>query len=472
MHHPEPASIPRTTGAGQSVSHIESQAVTVSAEPFAARLRRLREEKGLSQTDLARGLLSPSYLSHLEAGARSPSARTIAQLAERLGVSVTSLRDGEPVLNRDRARLALAYAELTLHNGEPAAALAEFKAILADESVDDADHVSAALGVARAHEGLGELEAAMVTLRSLLERAHREPAAVPLLTVAMSLSRCYRQAGDLGRSVLVAEDALRRCKELGLTGTLDHVRLASTLVAAHTEMGDLVHAGVLMRELVADVEDGREGLATAAAYWNAALLEDEQGHQREALRLAERALASYGEGADVLASARLRVALGWLLMRQQPAQPETALEVLLTARARLKDLGTSADLASCATEVARARLLLGDPVAAAEEARAALGYLQGADGVEAALTLLVLGRSLIALGQSADADAVFAAALRLARDAGANRQSAAMLRELGEVHLELGRHAQAAQAFRAALDYVQVRPTLPGVVGLVPSLQH
>jgi transcriptional regulator with XRE-family HTH domain len=59
---------------------------------FAANLRRLRHEKGLSQDDLAyEAEVSRSYLSQLEKGAFYASLKIIGKLAEALGVEPAEL---------------------------------------------------------------------------------------------------------------------------------------------------------------------------------------------------------------------------------------------------------------------------------------------------------------------------------------------------------------------------------------------
>ena len=59
---------------------------------FAANLRRLRHEKGLSQDDLAyEAEVSRSYLSQLEKGAFYASLKIIGRLAEALGVGPAEL---------------------------------------------------------------------------------------------------------------------------------------------------------------------------------------------------------------------------------------------------------------------------------------------------------------------------------------------------------------------------------------------
>jgi transcriptional regulator with XRE-family HTH domain len=61
-------------------------------EAFAANLRRLRHEKGISQDDLAYGAgINRSYMSKLEKGASYPGLEIIAKLATVLDVEPAEL---------------------------------------------------------------------------------------------------------------------------------------------------------------------------------------------------------------------------------------------------------------------------------------------------------------------------------------------------------------------------------------------
>jgi transcriptional regulator with XRE-family HTH domain len=65
---------------------------TVPRDPFADRLRFLRELRGLSLRELGRRTsLSASYLSQLEQGNASPTLETMRRLADGLGVELPSL---------------------------------------------------------------------------------------------------------------------------------------------------------------------------------------------------------------------------------------------------------------------------------------------------------------------------------------------------------------------------------------------
>src|SRR3989440_8767390 len=58
------------------------------------RLRHLRNERGLTQTELAETRVSKEYISQIETGKTRPTQHTLSWLAERLGVDPHYLEDG------------------------------------------------------------------------------------------------------------------------------------------------------------------------------------------------------------------------------------------------------------------------------------------------------------------------------------------------------------------------------------------
>jgi len=68
-------------------------------ESFGERLRRLREEKGVSQSELAsKAGFQPSAVAHFESDRRSPSFENLRRLADALTVTIDYLlgRETEP----------------------------------------------------------------------------------------------------------------------------------------------------------------------------------------------------------------------------------------------------------------------------------------------------------------------------------------------------------------------------------------
>ena len=73
---------------------------------FGERLKTARKAAGLSQTELAAGRYSLSYVSHLEAGRRAPTPELATYFERRLGLEEGALSAGEIPLSRSRTTAA------------------------------------------------------------------------------------------------------------------------------------------------------------------------------------------------------------------------------------------------------------------------------------------------------------------------------------------------------------------------------
>lgn len=442
---------------------------SVSQETLGARLRRLRLGRGLSQQQLAGDDLSPSYVSLVEADKRVPTAAVVQRLAQRLGCDVKLLVEGVARAEAEELELQLRYAELALHSGEAAEAVSRFQALAQDDAESSTTpnvRSRARWGLARALEATGALEEAIRLYERVREEAEAEPERSAWLRAVIALCRCYREAGDLGRSVDLGELARARLQELGLRGSDEEVELLSTLAGCHQERGDLVRARLVIDEALELAERRGTRRARGAAYWNASLLAEESGRLGEALSLAERALALFSEGEDLRSLARLRTAYAWLLLHQDPPAASKAEQLLMTAREALSDVGSEVDLAYCDTELARARLAQGDPQRAVELAERSLQELGTEQRLEAARARLVLGQAQLASGEQDGALFAYLRASEDLRSIGASRQAAAAWRELAEVFVQLGRDADALTAYRHATDAAAVPapPRLPAPI--------
>lgn len=426
-----------------------------SQEALGARLRRLRLARGLSQQQLAGEDMSPSYVSLVEAGKRVPTQAVLDRLAQRLGCDVNLLVEGVARAQAEEQELELRYAELALHSGEAAEAVSRFQALARDNAESSATpsfRSRARWGLARALEATGALEEAIRLYERVREEAEAEPERSAWLPAVIALCRCYRETGDLGRSVDLGELARTRLQELGLRGRDEEVELLSTLSGCHQERGNLIRARLMIDEALEQAEKRGTRRALGSVYWNASLLAEESGRVAEALSLAERALALYAEGEDQRSLARVRTAYAWLLLRQDPPAAAKAEELLSAARELLSDAGSEIDLAYCDTELARARLAQGDPQRAVELAERSLQELGANQRLEAARARLVLGQARFVLG---DQDSALFAYLRASEDLaniGASRQAAAAWRELAEVFSQLGRDGDALMAYRHLAD--------------------
>ncbi|HXB15427.1 MAG TPA: helix-turn-helix transcriptional regulator [Solirubrobacteraceae bacterium] len=91
-------------------------------ETIGARVKRFREDAGLSATELAgKAGVSKSYLSALESGdthSRRPSGETMYSLAKELGVAMSDLL-GRPVLHKARSKRPPSLIAFATENAIP-----------------------------------------------------------------------------------------------------------------------------------------------------------------------------------------------------------------------------------------------------------------------------------------------------------------------------------------------------------------
>jgi transcriptional regulator with XRE-family HTH domain len=443
------------------------------AQPgFGQRLRAARQARGLSQTDLADEDVSASYVSLLESGKREPRSAVVDKLAQRLGVDAQELMTGVTKQREQAARTALALAEVAVADGRPDDAAAAFEALMDSPDLGPADRQRAQLGLAHAAERRGDLAAAVALLEELRGRFDEQLSDGGVwLSVAVSLSRCYREAGDLARAVDVAAQGLERCEAVGLPRPEARARLVATLAAAHAERGDLLRAASLLDELIAQTDASGTREERGAAYWNASLVAAHRGFPGEALRLAERAAALMAEDDDERSIARLKITRAYLLMAQPLPDPARARSLLDDAMPALRRHAGQVDLASAETELAKAELLSGNPAGARFQAQSALSRLGDGSRLEAASTLVVLGSAQLAEGTQNEGMATLEQAAERLDGAGATRQAALVWRQLAEAYQDAGDGARALSAFRRALDDVGVRAQLvlePATVGQTP----
>src|SRR4051794_13408155 len=217
------------------------------------RVSNLRRRKGMTQVELSRAVgVDPSFLSLVEKGKRRPGDKVIRALAAQLGATVEHLTSGTNGRGGDlrTIELDLRFAEVALRSGDRTTARDRFAAAheqaIAMGDAYAAEQHEALYGLARADEALGNLDAAVANFEVLLA-ADDLPSSVNRVTVQMWLCRAYTQVGELGRAIDLGEAALADIGSLDAAGTVvsdQTVELASTLVAAYYERGDLTRANV------------------------------------------------------------------------------------------------------------------------------------------------------------------------------------------------------------------------------------
>lgn len=431
---------------------------------LADRLRAERIRAGLSQTALAGADFSPSYVSLIEAGRRVPTDSALLVLAERLGTTADYLRFGDKAPSEERARMEIGFARLALANGDATEARDRLLALdLA--TIAPRHHAEALHALAMAHEMLGELDQTVRVLEPLLADARAGRRSLEVARIASSLVAAYLEAGDLGHSIDLGEQVLAEIEADGIAGTDEHLRLAATVLWTYYERGDMLFATHRAAELIGLAEAKGSMRGRGSIYWNASIVAEGRGDFAEARRLTERALAHLGDGAASRDLPRLRLHYAWLLLRSQPAEPLQALNHLALAQAELTVVGSEVELGRCEIEAGRAHLMLGDVDWAVDSARAALERLGEGATIDTCNAHILLGDAHSVRGQVDEARAAYQWAADMLGMMSAGRQSATVWRTLGDRMLEQGQTLGAAQAFDAALRELGIRPSqVPSVI--------
>jgi tetratricopeptide (TPR) repeat protein len=436
---------------------------------LADRIRDERMHAGLSQTALAGDDFSPSYISLIESGRRTPTEAALKVLAARLGTTADFLRYGEKAPSEERARLEIGYARLALTNGEAREARDRLLA-LDLSTISPRYHPEAKHALALAYEMLGDLDASVGVLEPLLSDALEKRHSLEAARIATDLVASYHDAGDLSRSVELGERVLEEVERQGIAGTDEHLRLASTILWSYYERGDLLFATHRAAELIALAESKGTMRGRGSIYWNASLVAEGRGDLGEARRLAERALAYLSEGAASRDVPRLRSHYAWLLLRSDPPDPITALEHLDRAVEDLRLVGSEADLARCEFESGRAYLILGDARKAEELAEAGLARLDQSSPLDVCNGRMLMGDAMAVQGRMQEAQQSYRWAADTFGMMAAGRESATVWRSLGDRMLQHGDAEGAAKAYEAALREAGIRPTvLPMVNSLIAA---
>jgi tetratricopeptide (TPR) repeat protein len=268
---------------------------------------------------------------------------------------------------------------------------------------------------------------------------------------SIALTRCYREAGDLTRSIERGEALLSELAVRELDGTTEAVQLAVTIAAAHFERGDAGHAVRLCRRAIGRAEEMESPGARASAYWNASIMESEQGNVARAIPLARQALTLLDHEADNRSVARLRSQLGIFLLSVDPPEVESARATLEMAARELE--GSSASLAErLNNQLSWARaLLMGDDVEGAREIlRTVMDQGEAVTPMVQADTLVLLGQIDARAGRMDAARERYQTAAQVLTGTGADRRAAQLWFELGSLFEEAGDQDSAGDAFRRA----------------------
>ncbi|MER5639926.1 helix-turn-helix transcriptional regulator [Kitasatospora sp. NPDC002227] len=417
-----------------------------------ARLRELRERKGLHLHELAGGGLSADGVARVEDGGRLPAPAVLRTLADLVGCSVEYLRTGRDEAGARELELKIAFGDLAIRNGDNGEALRSYSEALAAAPFLTEEQVrQARAGQALAFEKLGRLAAAVQLYTELFEDGRTVPGSAQWSRLAVALCRCHAAAGDPVLAVETGERAMSTLDALGVELTDDHMQLGSTLMGCYQNRGDLPRAQLLAERLIKVAEGSGSRVARGVVYWNAGIVASAQGRVQEALGLTEQAVAMLAEGDNLRHQALVKSVYAFMLLESEPPDPLRAKAILAEAHPVVLEVGTALERGKSEELLAQASFQLGDAAAAIRHARRAVEQLRDTAPAEEAAARVLLARAQYQSGDAGEAQATLQQAVRRLGPLPSTRTTTKAWRKAGDLWKLLGRPAEALAAYERAL---------------------
>jgi tetratricopeptide (TPR) repeat protein len=422
------------------------------------RVRQLRINRGLTQTDLAGDRVSKEYVSQIELGKTRPTEETIGWLAERLGVDTNFLRRGVSSRERDRVESVITRAEAKLEAHE----YAEVSPILANvaEALPGLQQPELELRAIRADAWarmyLGEVKDAI----RLLEQARaltEDPvfSDVDRADVLFRLGACRFNLNSTATAVSLLTQAI----ELADASELPCDRLRALALEWRSRCYQRQRDWEAAREDVERSLELAKGIddryALAQAYFQASLVAERQGRWVLARSHAEHAKKLYEEVSHQSNVGKLLNNLGGLNFLL--GKPEKAKTYLKDAFRIALEVGSDLDAGFAVSSLAQVHLRTGEHELAEEQARHALRLLAGREDFldEIGNVQLILGRSFLERDRLDEAESAFASAEASFDQLSSASHKAAAWIARGDLAARRGQDRVAADLYRRAAEALQ-----------------
>ena len=455
----------RATGATRAARDSHSTAQTSAAASPAARqarlgerLRQLRVAAGLTQTELAGQRFSKEYISQIERGKTRPTAETVDWLALRLGVDSGFLQSGVSADERAKAEAILARADALLGEREFDAAIDEYSralpSVLGTGSAELRVRVLNGEAMARAQQG--DVKGALALLGE--SRALVEGEAFSDLDRAEVLFRlgvCRTLLSSISTAIALFGEALELAERSALPADELRQNVFSWRSRCYRHQRDFEAAREDVERALELAEAMHDARALGAAYFQASMLAERDGHWVLARSYAEKAKAQYEELADRANVGRLLNNLGGIEFLL--GKPEQAIEHLKNAVAVALEVGRDEEAATAISSLAQVHLRTGDAVRAQEQALHALELIgDRADMInEVGNARLVLGRALLLQERLDEADVALAQSEdAFAQLSSVSHRAAAWIAQ-GDLATRRGDERRAATLYRRAAEALQ-----------------
>lgn len=424
---------------------------TPTPQQLGRRIRNLRQDRGLSQDDLARPDYTAAYISHIEHGKRRASQEVLAHVATRLGLTVDQLVTGRDPDEDLRLEIETQEAVAQIHGGESARALKILERVrkraLETKNVRVAELAGAAIGLALYR--LGKIEQSLAAYENVLSEIG-EGGPERRTSAVVGMARCLFHSGEARDAIHLLESHLIDLERRDPPDPGCLVEVYAALIPAYFESGlierasDVASKGWKLAPSIDDVDQ------RACLYVNRAQLLLTQGEPREALAslsLAEDLYRQLGWQAE---AAKVILARSYVVTEQGDLQEA---ERLINAALEVASVDR-ADEIRALTRLAMIRRLLGDPQEGLELAGRARKRAARSFAGSRAEAIREQGMCFYELGDHGSALESWREALKLFGQTSDHEETARTARMIGDRLSEMGDSEGALQAYREGLGAV------------------
>jgi len=425
------------------------------------RLRKLRKDKGLTQTEVTGGQYSKEYVSQVELGKTKPSRRAVKLFAKYLDVDESYFETGVDLAGSERFESLMVNGEVLTERREYSEAMKCFdEARNIGEKAENQDFIwRSEVGRAWVMHFSGKRREALTILaeaRAYYEDRH--PNSVELAVIFYRVASIREALGDLKLSLLILDEALKIINRAPLPADHLRIRIYRLMASIHTKRHDLQagrEAAESALELAKTLDDRK---ALAEAYWESAVLEERRREFMKATEYALRARDILTELGDQQDMARLMCDLGKL--KQDMGRYDEAVKHFETGLELLHAVDDPITRASLLNGLAESKLALGDIETSLDNTSKSLAILEGRDyepSLQGAGHLL-RAKSYLARKELGAARRELEVAKTHFEALETSMHLGSALKLEGDLLLVEGRTEEAAGTFRRALELIEMNP--------------
>lgn len=421
-----------------------------AAEQLGARIRRARQELGVTLATLAGSDLSRPFINQIELGRAQPSMRTLQIIAQRLQRPVEYFLQ-DPEVSTTALELALAEAETRIRQGDHARAESLMTGLLSRSHIPVDVRMRAQLILAEVKLRLGQMEVALPLLHEARISAETRKSMAITVEIYDRIGSAHYLLRQMSEASRWFERALNTYGSATVIEPLLKARVLGHRANMHYLAGQPQDAILAYQAAIAAAEGVLDMQGMAGIYEGLAMSYQQTGQAERALNYAQRSLRLFEALQDVRMSAQLRNNMAEIMLEQ--GQTAEAERLFIEGARQLQEVGDRAARPHLLAGAAESALLLGKLDEARTRIEAALAAAeQSNDPLCRMAAERVSGRVAHALGLEKESRIHFERALQLGATIDSASEASRVAYDYARMLEECGEHQEAALRYRQAYE--------------------